>query len=241
MNEIKNYNCIVTGASSGIGRSIAISLAKEGLNLVISGRNENRLNETKNECEKEGVKVFCFSKDLLVYENSKELILFAKEKLGSIDVLINCAGIAHNNLFVDVSNELYDSVMNTNVKIPFMLMKEVIPSLRESHGTIINISSVVGIKGYPNQSIYTASKHALVGMSKAVAKEEYKNDVRVHVLCPGAIMTDMIKLTRPDLIGTNLIPIDDILDIIIFLLKHRTSSGVIDEIDIHRSLKEPFI
>jgi len=113
--------------------------------------------------------------------------------------------------------------------------------MKSSCGTIINIASVTAHQGYGLQSAYAASKHALVGFSKALAKEYYKKGVRVHVISPGAVFTDMVKISRPDLTGEGMLLPEDIAETILYLIKMRGSASVADEIQLHRETKEPFM
>ena len=106
--------------------------------------------------------------------------------------------------------------------------------------SIINICSVVAHKGYPQQSVYAASKHALLGLSKSLANEVFRDDIRVHVISPGGVFTDMVALARPDLTPDGMTLPEDIADIVLFLLEHRAANAVIDEIQVHRTNKEPF-
>jgi NAD(P)-dependent dehydrogenase (short-subunit alcohol dehydrogenase family) len=121
-----------------------------------------------------------------------------------------------------------------------MLTKECLPYLRNSSfATIVNIASVTAHVGYENQSAYSASKHALLGMTRALAKEVYKEGIRVHAVSPGGVYTDMIKITRPDLTPDGMIMPEDVADIVMFFITHRTNA-VIDEIELHRATKQPF-
>ena len=241
-NSIKGRNAIITGASGGIGRIIALALAKEGVRLALLGRNAEKLEEVATEAEKLArQKPLLISGDLCSAEFAKNAIEKAANSLGEIDILINNAGVAQSTKIEDISEEEYDKIMDTNVKAPFMLCKAALPYLKKTeNATIINIASVTAHKGYPMQSIYTASKHALIGFSKSLAKEVYKDGVRVHVISPGGVFTDMIKISRPDLTSDGMIMPEDISDIVLFLLKHR-SNAVIDEICLHRAAKEPFM
>ncbi len=131
--------------------------------------------------------------------------------------------------------------MALNVKAPYFLTQAALPYLRASdRATVINIASVVGHKGYPEQSVYSASKHALIGWSKAFAAEVYKENIRVHVVSPGGVYTEMIALARPDIRKESLILPEDVADIVAFYLDHRMSNAVIDEIGLHRAEKLPF-
>jgi len=131
--------------------------------------------------------------------------------------------------------------MAINVRVPFYLTQQALPYLKlSSAASIINMISVVGHLGYPFQSIYTASKHALLGLTKSLAQEYYKQGIRVHAICPGGVYTDMIKISRPDLTPDGMIMPNEIADIVHFLLANR-GNAVIDEIVVHRLRKEPFL
>ncbi len=137
--------------------------------------------------------------------------------------------------------EEYDKIMNTNTRAPFLLCKTALPHLQKSScGTIINIASITAHMGYELQSVYTASKHALLGFSKSLGKEYYQKGVRVHVISPGAVFTDMIKISRPDLTGEGMLLPEDIAETVLYLLKMRNTASVADEIKLHRETKEPF-
>ena len=131
--------------------------------------------------------------------------------------------------------------MDLNVKAPYFLTQKFLPIIEKSdYPTVINVSSVVGHSGYPNQSIYSASKHALVGWTKALANEVYKKNIRVHLISPGGVYTEMVKITRPDLTSDGMIMPSDVANVVCFLLENRTNA-VIDEILLHRVGKEPFL
>ncbi len=241
-NSIYGRKAIITGASGGIGENIAKSLATEGVKLALLGRNIEKLEKLAAETEKiSGEKAVIIPGDITSAEYVANTVKTADEALGGIDILINNAGIAHSTPFEQITEEQYDTIMDTNVKGPFLMCQEILPYLRKSHGaTIINIASVTAHKGYPLQSVYTASKHALLGFSKSLAKEVFEEGIRVHILSPGGVFTDMIKTSRPDLTSNGMIVSEDISDIILFLLKHR-GNAVIDEICLHRAAKEPFM
>jgi short-subunit dehydrogenase len=157
-----------------------------------------------------------------------------------VDILINNAGVAHSTPFESVTEAEYDKIMTVNARAPYFMTQRLLPALRSSSSpTIINVSSAVAKMGYPLQSVYSMSKHALLGFSESLAKEVYKEGIRVHALCPGGVYTDMIKISRPDLSQEGMIMPEDIADIVEFLLTHR-SNAVIDEICVHRAGKTPF-
>ena len=130
--------------------------------------------------------------------------------------------------------------MNINDRAPFLLCKEAIPHLKAAGGgTIIQISSVVGVKAYVDQGAYTASKHALMGMSKVLAQEVQPDNIRVHTILPGGVATDMIGNVRPDLNMADLMQPEDVADIVMFLLTHRGNS-VIDTVNVRRAASAPW-
>lgn len=240
-DKLKGKTAIVTGATGGIGKSICTKLASRGLNVVIVGRNEVKLNEIATSVVEYGGKSLKVAGDITDTRFVDKLLRQAEGTFEKIDIIINCAGQAHHDDFEDVTEELYDRIMAVNVRAPYFLCQKALPYLRKSgFGTIINVASVVGHKGYPQQSVYTASKHALIGWSKSLANEVYEEDIRVHVVSPGGVYTDMIALTRPDLSEEGMPRPEDCADVIEFLLDMRKTNAVIDEIEFHRKNKAPF-
>lgn len=229
---------LITGAGGGIGRAIALRLAADGMKLVLVGRTESKLLETQSLIP--DAQTVSVTGDLLDPAFPKVCIEAALTEFGQLDVLINNAGLAQSQSFESITADEYDRIMNTNVKAPFLLTQAALPHLRASdYATVINIASVTAHKGYPLQSVYSASKHALIGLSKALANEVYKEGIRVHVISPGGVFTDMVRIARPDLSDEGMIMPEDIAEIAAFFLEHRTNS-VIDEIQTHRVGKEPF-
>lgn len=241
-NNVKGKNIVITGATGGIGRIIALTLAKEGANIVLfGGRDKEKLESLKKEIKAFKVKCLAIGGNLSSIKGLDAKINKTIKVFNNIDVLINNAGTAQNTPFLSVTEKEYDEIFSLNVKVPYFLTQKLLPFLKKSTSpTVINVASVVGHLGYANQSTYTASKHALIGFSKAFATELFNQNVRCHVISPGGVMTDMIKLTRPDLAGEKMIEPKDIADVIVFLLNFKTDA-VIDEIKIHRSGKEPFL
>ena len=239
--SIKEKVIVLTGAGGGIGKVVATALAEQGASLALCGGNNlERLAETERLVREKGAKVFTLAGNLTEQSFLDSCMDKIAEHFGKIDILINNAGVAMNTPFDDVTYETFDRIMEINVRVPFFLCQKALPYLRKSdYAAIVNIASVVGHKGYVNQSVYAASKHALLGFSKTLANEVYKENIRVHTICPGGVFTDMVKLSRPDLTGEDMIMPEDIADIILFLLQNRTNA-VIDEICVHRSGKQPF-
>lgn len=168
------------------------------------------------------------------------LVKTVESDFGRLDILVNNAGVLVSKTLEETTTEELDAILKTNIRAPYLLCREFLPLLRKSQAAeIVNICSTVAHIGYPMQSAYAASKHALLGMSQSLAREVYKEGIRVHVISPGGVLTDMIAEARPDLAGVPMIVPDDIADALEFFVTHRTD-GVVDEIRVHRSTKEPF-
>ncbi len=238
----ENKVVILTGAGGGIGRAIAEKLAGGKMRLVLlGGNNISKLQETAAIVEQKQAGCMILPGDLSSPDFITESIKTVEKTFGVADVLINNAGVAQNTPFENVSIEEFDKIMAINFRVPFILTQKALPLLRKSEAaTIINIASVVSHHGYPMQSIYSASKHALLGMSKSIAREYYKENIRVHAICPGGVYTDMVKISRPDLSSDGMIMPDDVAETVYFFLANRNSNAVIDEILMHRISKEPF-
>ena len=240
-NNLIDKVVILTGAGGGIGRAAALKLAQIQAKLILlGGNNREKLEQTRVMASEY---TFCTALpgDLTDLEFIKSAIRKITETFSAVDVLINNAGTAINTPAAEITPELYDRVMNINCKAPFFLTQQVLPYLKKSSSaTIINIASVVAHAGYPLQSVYAASKHALLGWTKSLASEYYKENIRVHAISPGGVFTDMVKVSRPDLTGEGMIQPEEIAEIIHFLLAHR-GNAVIDEILVHRVNKEPFL
>ena len=226
---------LVTGGGGGIGREIAAQLKAAGANVAICGRNVEKLEAAARSIGG----ALTLPGDLLDDTYVQSCVDRTVETFGGLDILINNAGVALSKPFAETTIEDFDRVMATNVRAPFILIRSALPHLRKARGRVINIASVVAHKGYPLQSAYAASKHALLGLSKSLANELYEDGVRVHVISPGGVYTDMAKVARPDLSPDGLISAAEVADAVMFLLS-LDKNAVIDEICLHRQGKAPF-
>ena len=234
--SIEGRRALITGAGSGIGRAVAQRMSELGCDVVLVGRTGATLNETAALCPGVTKTVTC---DLTDENNILALVGYIRAT-GGLDILVNNAGVVQSGPLEGISTEEFDTVMATNVRAPFILMRETLPLLRASKAAeIVNVCSVVAHAGYPNQSAYVASKHALYGMSKSFSADVYDEGIRVHVNSPGGVLTDMVANARPDLTGTPMIVPDDMADAVEYLLCQRTDA-VCDEIRLHRVTKAPF-
>lgn len=240
--DLKNLKAFVTGAGGGIGKEVAVTLAKEGATVyLIGGNNHKKLEETLGAVNAVGGECYIFNGNLTDDAVLDKIFLDAVTHSGGIDILVNNAGVAMSSEFKDTAIETFDKIMAINARVPFILMQKSLPYLLKSkRASIINIASVVSHAGYPLQSAYVASKHALLGLTKSVAAELFDKGVRVHAISPGGVYTDMVKVSRPDLTPDGMIMPKEIADIVLFLLKNR-GNAVIDEIMVHRVNKQPFL
>ena len=238
MFNLSGKTALITGAGSGIGRAIALRLVQEGMSIVLVGRNEEKLSKTALLTGRPE-NMLIIPADITTHEGV-DCIHRTLEGLGCLDVLVNNAGMALNSSFEETSEADFDRIMALNVKAPFVLCQRCLKFLRKSDcPTIINLGSVVSYQGYANQAAYAASKHALLGMTKALAREVCAEGIRVHLIAPGGVFTDMIAIARPDLSPEGMIQADEVAEAVAFLLLHR-GNAVIDEIRLHRVGKEPF-
>lgn len=224
---------LVTGASRGIGKVIAIQLAEDGYDLALVGRDTQALESVKAELPT-GVRAVCIPADLTRVTECVAIVKKTAEAFGGIDLVVNCAGLSHKGSFTTVSPEEWDRIFAVNAKAPFFICQEALPYLKQSSKPmVINIASVVGFKGYIDQSVYSSSKHALTGFTKVFAKEVQPFGIRVHLISPGGVATDMVRKMRPDINADELIQPEEIAEIVHFLVT-RKGRGTIDQFYIRR-------
>ena len=193
-----NKVAFITGATRGIGRQIAITLAKEGFDIAINYRKENEdLIETKKLVEDQKVKCFTVQGDVSSFEDSERMVKEIIEEFNHIDILVNNAGITKDMLLMRMKKEDFESVIGVNLVGTFNITKNVIPYMMKNRsGRIINVSSVVGISGNAGQTNYSASKAGIIGFTKSLAKEVGSRNIVVNAVAPGFIetqMTDVLK------------------------------------------------
>ncbi|MCL2860225.1 MAG: 3-oxoacyl-[acyl-carrier-protein] reductase [Oscillospiraceae bacterium] len=184
---------LITGGSRGIGKAVAIKFAKEGYDIVINYRSESdNLKELKNELSKYNVKVMCISGDVTAFDRWGEIAKEVIEKFGSIDVLVNNAGITKDTLLLRMSEKDFSDVIDINLKGTFNVTKQVIPYMtKQRRGRIVNISSIIGIIGNAGQANYAASKAGIIAFTKSCAKEFASRNILINAVAPGFIKTDM--------------------------------------------------
>lgn len=193
---LKGKCALVTGASRGIGKAIALKLASLGANLVLNYRSsEIEALEVEKQIKDMGVDAISVKGDISKLIDVENLVSLAKEKFGSIDIMVNNAGITKDTLILRMKEEDFDTVIDVNLKGVFNCLKTITPIMvRQKHGKIINLSSIVGISGNAGQVNYSASKAGVIGMTKSLAKEIGSRGINVNAVAPGFIETDMTNV-----------------------------------------------
>ncbi len=194
-------SALVTGASRGIGRSIAIQLAEEGYNVAVNyAGNKEKADAVVEEIKAKGVESFAVQANVANGDEVKAMIKEVVSQFGSVDVLVNNAGITRDNLLMRMKEQEWDDVIDTNLKGVFNCIQKVTPQmLRQKGGSIINLSSVVGAVGNPGQANYVATKAGVIGLTKSAAKELASRHITVNAVAPGFIVSDMTDALSDEL------------------------------------------
>lgn len=198
MKLLENKTAIVTGGSRGIGEAIVLKFAEQGANVAFTYlSSEEKAKALEAKVAAMGVKVKGYKSDAADYDAAEKLVADVLADFGNIDICVNNAGISRDNLLLRVTPEQWDEVMQANLKSVFNLTKHVIrPMMKNKKGSIINMSSVVGVSGNPGQTSYSASKAGIIGFSKSVAQEYGGRNVRCNAVAPGFIETDMTNYLK---------------------------------------------
>jgi 3-oxoacyl-[acyl-carrier protein] reductase len=237
---LKGKIAIVTGASMGIGKSISIALAREGASVLLAARTVEKLEETKREIDSFNGSSIIVRTDLS--DKAQILKLFEKAKLefGRLDILVNNAAITVTGKLVDFDPEDFDRIIDINLKAVYLCCQEALKIMvPQKNGVIINISSNVVYKGYPEQSIYSASKCGVLGITRSIANEHQQDGISVAIIHPGAVDTELAAQARPDIDRSLLIRPEDIADTILYLL-NLSGNAWVDEIIVRRRSAKPF-
>ena len=200
MKLLENKTVIITGGSRGIGKGICELFSKNGANIAFTYRSSvKEANDLENQISSDKIKVIGYKSDASDFSQAQELVEKVIKDFGSIDVLVNNAGVTNDKLLMRMSEQDFDDVMMVNMKSVFNLTKTVIPyMMKQRSGSIINMSSVVGIKGNAGQSNYSASKAAINGFTKSIALELGSRNIRCNSIAPGFIETEMTQSLSDD-------------------------------------------
>ncbi|MDO4166695.1 MAG: 3-oxoacyl-[acyl-carrier-protein] reductase [Eubacteriales bacterium] len=236
---LKDKTVVVTGAAKGIGKAVALAFAKEGCNIVLN-YHSSVSDETIQEIEACGVKCLPVQGDVSDFAFAGSLVKQVKKEFGSIDVLVNNAGITRDMLLMRMSEEQFDAVIDTNLKGTFNMIRHASSlMLKQRSGAIINMSSVVGVTGNAGQANYAASKAGVIGLTKATAKELAARGVTCNAIAPGFVETDMTAVLSEELQAQMLevIPLkraakpEEIADAAVFLADQSYITGQVLNVD----------
>ncbi|MCM0668324.1 MULTISPECIES: 3-ketoacyl-ACP reductase [Flavobacterium] len=221
MTDLKNKNAFITGAGKGIGKAVAIALAKEGVNLILVSRTKSDIDQLAEETAKLGVKTLALSADVSDISSINSAVEKAIAEFKSIDILINSAGIASFGKFLELEPEAWERIIQVNLMGTYYTTRAIIPNMIERQtGDIINISSTAGLNGNALTSAYSASKFAVLGLTDSLMQEMRKHNIRVTALTPSTVATDMAKdLNLTDGNPEKVMQSEDMADLIIAQLK----------------------
>lgn len=190
--ELKDAVVLITGGGSGIGRAASVVFAYNDAQVIICGRRLSQLHETVSLINSKNKKVLALQCDVRNWEEVSNLVKEVVKQYGTVDILVNNAGVANAKPLLNTENDVWDDIINTNLKGVFLCCKAVLPYMvKASKGTIINVSSILGLKGDANFVAYCASKFGVVGLTQALAKEVLSQGISVYALCPGRVSTPM--------------------------------------------------
>lgn len=238
--DLSGQGALVTGAGRGIGRAIGSALASAGARVFLAARTTDQLESAAREIQQNGGTAVPIPTDLSKEEDIQSLFQRISDRAGGLDILVNNAGVGFFGPLVEFSSSDFDRVMQVNTKATFLCCQQALQlMIPKRKGYIINISSVVGFKGYPNQAAYTASKHAVMGLTKSLAVEAQEHGIRVSAVLPGGVNTKMVADARPDLDPKILLQPEDIAHTVLYLLS-LSDRAAVDQIYIRRRGSQPF-
>ena len=238
--QITGQVALVTGGGKGIGRGIALMLADAGARVVVAARTAAGIDAVAAEIVARGGDAIALRCDVSQEADVVRLFGEVSDRCGGLDILVNNAGVGVFGPLVQFGADDFDTIMAVNVRGTFLCcrqaMRLMIPRRR---GTIINISSVVGFRGYEDQSAYTASKHGVMGLTKSLALEAQQHGIRVSAVLPGGVDTQMIRRSRPDLDASVMMQPEDVANAVEYLLS-LSDRAAVDQIYIRRRESRPF-
>jgi 3-oxoacyl-[acyl-carrier protein] reductase len=221
MTDLKNKNALITGAGKGIGKAIALALAKEGVNVIVVARTQEEIDNVAAKARALRVKAIAIATDVADIKSVNTAVVKALAEFGTIDILINNAGIAAFGKFLDLEPTDWERIIQVNLMGTYYMTRAVLPSMiKQQSGDIINISSTAGLAGNAMTSAYSASKFAVLGLTDSLMQEMRKHNVRVTALTPSTVATDMAKeLNLTEGNPEKVMQAEDIAELIIAQLK----------------------
>lgn len=223
---------IVTGGTRGIGKAVASALAREGASLTLCARDAVALEKVTAELESSGTQVLPIKADVGQASEVEQMVEACLERFGTVNILVNNAGITRDNLLLRMRDEEWDAVLRTNLQGAFYCTRAALrPMVKQRRGRIINLTSVIGVMGNPGQANYAAAKAGIIGFTKATAKEVASRGITVNTVAPGFVETDMTHALDPDLqerirgqipLGRFATP-DEVAELVVFLASDRAA------------------
>ena len=232
--DLKGNVAIVTGASKGIGKAIAVTLAKEGVKVVLAARNAELLSEIQKEISETEGHAVAIPTDVTSENAVKNLMIETNKRFNRIDILINNAGVGFFSNVVDMNIEDYEAMMNINLKGAFLCSRGVLPTMmKQKRGEIINIASLAGKNSFAGGSVYSATKWGLIGFARSLMLEVRDHNIRVVTICPGSVNTNFNDTERDN---PQIIQPEDVAETVLFALTMPNRVNV-SEIDIRPTIK----
>jgi NAD(P)-dependent dehydrogenase (short-subunit alcohol dehydrogenase family) len=240
MADLSGQVAIVTGAGRGIGRAVALAAAGAGATVVASARTVSEIEAVAAAIGDAGGTAAAIPADIGSEEDIQSLFAQTAERFGQLDIVVNNAGMGLFGPVAEFDTAALDRIVAVNLRGTFLCCREAMRlMIPRRSGTIVNVSSVVGIKGYPNQAAYTATKHGVQGLTKSLAVEAQEHDIRVSAVLPGGVDTDLAAASRPDLDRSILLQPEDVAQAVLYLLSLSPRASV-DQIYIRRRTSKPF-
>lgn len=243
MHQLTDKVAIITGGGRGIGRETAFSLAREGAKVALAARTVAEIKDTAGQITDAGGTAIAIRTDLTVEDDIKRLVKEAEAALGPTDILINNAGLLKLCHIKDMSAAFWDEMVRVNLRAVFIACREVLPGMiARGSGRIINVGSTAGRRGYEEQSAYCACKHGMIGFSKVLAIETQEFGIRVHVLSPGGVVTELSRQLRESRGGVNdseWMTSEEVARAVLYLCT-QDGAAMTDELVLRRCASDPW-
>jgi len=239
-SELSNKVVLVTGGGRGIGRAVCLALGAAGARVVVAARTQSQIQAVAREISASGGRAVAVVADLADEASIVALFATIRKQFDRLDVCVNNAGIGRFAPVAELTAADIDQVLAVNLRGALLCCREAMKiMIPQGSGYIINISSVVGFKGYPNQSVYGASKHGIMGLTKSLAVEAQEHGIRVSAVLPGGVDTELVGDARPDLNRDDLLQPEDIAQGVVYLLS-LSDRAAVDQLYIRRRTSQPF-
>lgn len=230
--KLSGKTALITGASAGIGWASALALAGEGANLLITARRQERLSELEAMVQKAGGRAVSLVGDAAEEETARRAVELAVQTFGSLDFLINNVGVGNYKNLVDTSVEDYDEMMDSNMRSTFLFTRYAVPvMMKQGSGTILLISSMAGIYGFPGEAVYCATKFAQVGFAQALDKELRAHGIKVGAICPGGVKTEFALgkgRTEEGVAASEMLDPEDVAGVVLLACTQSPRSRIIE-------------